>query len=104
MPPPTERHTTYRVPQLRSRTALTQLNYRASVIYGDIFLYFNVLFPNDPVAIDYSKGDIPDYALFSTLEWQGVNVDAFCAHLEEITIGHPPPNPANRIHWRTPLD
>ena len=39
--------------------------------------------PDAPVVVDHSKGPIPFDLLQASLELQGVNMDAFCAFLEE---------------------
>ena len=65
---------------------LGQKGYHPIARFDDLVHYSNPAIPYGPVILDYGKGAIPYEILLGTLESQGINVDAFVAHLEEITV------------------
>ncbi len=65
---------------------LAQMDYHPTNRSDALVYYTNPAIPYGPITLDYVKGPIPYEILLSTLELQGINVDAFVAHLEEITV------------------
>lgn len=64
--------------------ALQQLGLTKIIKRDDgLTFYQDPRYPEVPIVLDHSKGPILYDILLTTLEIQGVNVDAFCAYLND---------------------
>ena len=67
-----------------AHSTLLSMGYILLAEEGGFVIYEDPDYPSRPLELDFRWGPIPWYAFRRELEYEGVNVDAFVAHLESM--------------------
>ncbi len=73
-----------RISRDQADATLLRIGYELLAEEGGFVRYVDPNYPSHIVEFDFRRGPIPWYDFQRQLEYEGVNVDAFVAHLESM--------------------